>query len=269
MPHFSVSEALQKLNFSPEMLKVIQNRNDVWENFGKSNSHLLRAKLFKLFDSENMSQQARMAIFMLFSAIKNLKRVKEHLDNLPDEIKALKEIAEARVFMDKRLVQYTTQENMQKFAVVHLPTTMPGLDILLHAMMFEYDMSTLKEDIIGKMTFTQMNIDDDLQAENKYFQEQFWNNQVTTSNNPNQDAYRQNKGFNLKFYETSAADKYDFLNTDLTVFKPTSERDGMTQQDLERWYKKVKGVTEERVLTPPTTEAGTSSRSAGTMPTRR
>jgi ribosomal protein S15P/S13E len=251
MPMFTVDTALTKLNLSAEAAKAIQDKTDIWETFGKKNSNLLRAKLFKLFDAENMSKEARMMIFVLFAAIKNLKRVKEHLENLPDDITSLKEMAEARSFMDRRLVQYVTQENPTKFAVVHLPTTMPGLDLLLTAMMNDYDDDFPTEELIPKMTFTQMDINEDLQLANKNAQMEFWNETVTTSNNPNQDIYRQNKGFNLKFYNTAASDKYDFLNPDMTVFK--TPKTGMTEELLEEWYRKVKGVKTPVTRTPATT----------------
>jgi len=259
---FTVTQALATLNISKDVLNVIQNRDDVWDTFGKKNSHLLRAKLFKLFDSENMSQGARIMIFILFSAIKNVGRVKEHLDNLPDDIKALKELAEAKNFIDKRLVQYTTQENLQKFAVVHLPTTMPGLDILLMAIMYEYNESFLMEDIVGKQTFAQMDIDADLQKINEEYQKEFWNEVVTTSKNPNQDAYRQNKGFNQKFYDTSKNDQYEFLNADLSIYK--TPKGGMTEDELHKWYNKVKGGNNKKTVTPATSATSSST----TMPSR-
>ena len=255
MPFFSVNSALNTLRLRPELKTAIANKSDIWDTFGKKNSHLLRAKLYKLFDAENLSMDGRMMIHILFSAIKNLNRVKEHLDSLPEEITSLKEMAEARNFMDRRLVQYVTQENNQKFAVVHLPTTMPGLDLLLMAIMNDYDESFLMDEMVGKMTFTQMDIDEDLQSSNRAAQVEFWNETVTTSKNPNQDIYRQNKGFNQKYYDTASSDKYQFINEDFSVFRPANQRVGMTEEDLKKWYRAVKGENNPPVMTPPTTTA--------------
>lgn len=237
--NFSVTDAINRISLSKDMLKLIQNKDEVWGTFGKSNSHLLRAKLFKLFEKEKVSSNTILMVFILFAAIKNQKRVLDHIDNLPQEIASMPEISSAKAFINKRIVQYFSQENSEKFAAIHLPTTMPGLDITLTAVMYSKSEENFNM-LIGKQTFAQINIDSNLQALNKTAQMDFWNRIVTNSRNPEEGRKGKKMGFVEEYYNTSANDKYLLMDKNLKEVMPSNREIGYTMEDLKSWYNNLK-----------------------------
>jgi hypothetical protein len=233
----SVATLVKDLQLSNETVTLFQNRSDLWEQFGKTNSHLLRAKLFRLFNNAKLNGEQIVWIFTLFAVIKNLNRVKNHLDNLPPEIKSHQNMGVVKNFMDNNLVQYTNQETNDKFAVVHLPTTMPGLDILLTAMLYEKSEMNL-DMITGKQTFSQLNLSTEVQGINKVKQMDFWNNIVKKTKNINNK--EKDFKFHEEFYENSVSDKYNLFDHNLKEVAPTNPTVGYTMEEIKNWYDKVK-----------------------------
>jgi len=231
MSTLSVSDALSAMNISSSIMGLVTSQRDIWMTFGKKNSHLLRAQLFKMFEEAKMTQEGKFMIFYFFAMIKNHGRVLAAMDNLPQDFKSEKWFKEVQTFIKNKLVQYVSQERNGKFAVVHLPTTMPGLDILCFSMATDGDMKNIDE-IIKRQCFAQLDLDEDLQAENKAAQMNFWENEVTRSNNDNKSAFK--KGFQEDFYNTSAGDKYCLLN--LKMQERTIPPGGYSKSDLEQWY---------------------------------
>jgi hypothetical protein len=234
---YSISEHLKQVSVTPESLSLIEDGADIWDMFGKKNSHLLRAKLFKLFADKKVPGDSILMIFFFFAVIKNKTRVLNSFDELPDTMKANSSTIKAKEFIQDSLVQYTTQETAKKFAVVHLPTTSPGLDIMLTALICQE--TEIEAKIYSKQTFAQLNLNDELQAINKTQQTMFWNNTVKSSKNE----ARKNKGvtedlkFHEDYYNTSAADKYLLVDLNLKEVNPSAPEVGYTKADILAWYK--------------------------------
>ena len=150
------------------------------------------------------------------------------------------EISKAKTFINKRIVQYYSQENSEKFAAIHLPTTMPGLDITLTAIMYSKSEDNLKM-LINKQTFTQLHLDANLQTMNKAGQMEFWNRTVTDSKNPDEGRKGKKMGFVEEFYNTSAGDKYLLMDKNLKEVMPSNRDIGYTMEDLKKWYDNLKG----------------------------
>lgn len=231
MSNITVSDALEGLKISNDVMKVITSQRDIWMTFGKKNSHLLRAQLFKMFEDAKLTAEGRFMIFYFFAMIKNKNRVLDAMDNLTQQIKSEKWFKEVQTFIKTKLVQYVSEEKNGKFAVVHLPTTMPGLDILSFALASDGSLKVVDE-IIKRQCFAQLDLDDDLQAENKAGQIAFWDNIVRKSNNSNQSAFKQ--GFQEEFYNTSAGDKYCLLDQKLA--EVTVPPGGYSKSDVEKWF---------------------------------
>lgn len=242
----SVSQAIQELALSKANWNVLVDNEEVWATFGRKDSHMLRAKLFKIFREEKMSPDSIMFVFILFAAIKNQVRVLEHMDALPENIKGLSHFTTTKDFISKRLVQYVSQETFTKFAVVHLPTTMPGLDVLLTAKMFSKSDENL--DLLkGKQTFAQLYLSTEMQSINKAKQIDFWNNVVTASKNPNSDQKGKKLGFVEEYYNTSANDKYLMLDENLKEVQPSNQTLGYTEGDIKKWYDSLSWAVKKEV----------------------
>jgi len=236
MSQVTVAKALDKISISQALVTYIRDKKDIWPTFGKKNSHLLRAQLFRMYEAAGLSSEEIFMIHFFFAVIKNRDRVKQAMENMEQEDKAKKWYKKVYDFIDKKLVQYVSQEKNGKFAVVHLPTTMPGLDLLCTALTMEKDTEDLSE-IIGKQTFAQLDLDDDLQAKNKTAQIEFWNNTVKTTRNPDQSA--QKVGFVEDFYNTSAGDTYFLVTIDGKEVEPDNLGTGYTEQEIYTWFKTV------------------------------
>jgi len=244
---YSISEHLKSVSVTSETLNLIEGGAEIWDMFGKKNSHLLRAKLFKLFSEKKVPGDAILMIFFFFSVIKNKTRVLNSFDELPDSMKANPSTIKAKEFIQDTLVQYTTQETAKKFAVVHLPTTSPGLDIMLSALICQE--SELEAKIYSKQTFAQLNLNAELQAINKTHQTVFWNNVVKSSKNE----ARKSKGvsedlkFHEDYYNTSAADKYLLIDLDLKEVQPSAPEVGYTKDDILKWFQNLKKSKEAMI----------------------
>jgi hypothetical protein len=261
---FSVSSVLAKFEASDDSITNLTENIDIWSMFGKKDSHLLRAKLFKMFTDQKVSSDTIFVIYFLFSVIKNRKRVLDSFDDLPDNIKAMASISKAKEFITNHIVQYTQQETNKKFAAVHLPTTMPGMDIMMTALLTEEN--EIDNKIISKQTFTQIHINSELQTMNKNAQTIFWNEVVKSSKN---DARRTKQvdeelKFHESYYNTSAADKYLLVDLDFKEIQPSTAATGYSKADLIKWFKMVKD--QQKTKTQKKVVGGSSKVSTGKKP---
>jgi hypothetical protein len=235
----SVAEALERIEMSEEIIKAFSNRDDIWDSFGKTDSHMLRAKLFKMFRAANLDKSRILMVFILFSAMKNKNRVLQHVDNLPSEMKGASGMDDVKKFIENSLVQYVTQETSSKFAVVHLPTTMPGLDIMVNAMIYSESDANF-DMLLSKQTFSQIHLNDELQSYNKEKQKNFWNNTMGFSRNESNDLKGKKAEFKEEFYNTAAKDKYLLVDFNLKEVKPRDLQAGYAKEEVIEWYKKLK-----------------------------
>lgn len=239
---FSIAECLKEITVSADMTKILTEDASMWNMFGKKDSHLLRAKLFKLMAEKKLNTEAKFVVFFFFSVIKNRNRVMASFDELPDNIKSLPSVSQAKEFISTVIVQYTSQESSKKFAAVHLPTTMPGLDLMLTALLTNDHKDEIEKNIIAKQTFAQINVDATLQSTNKSHQQVFWNSVVQSSKNEariNKTVTEELK-FNESYYNTSASDKYLLVDLDMKEIAPQNATTGYTLEEIHKWVTLVK-----------------------------
>jgi hypothetical protein len=219
-----------------------------------------------LFEKEKMSPEAIFMTYFLHSVVKNCNRILRSMDTMSDEAKSSSWFNQVKNFLEKRLTQYVSQETNEKFASVHLPSTNPGLDCFCAALMEEYPKSKemLEESvtrIVGRLTFTQLNINASLQTENKTAVQNFWTNtvkypkvrQLRKSRNSTVDE----EGFQEMYYETSAADKYNLVDDDMEEMLPRSSA-GYTRAEVTAWFLEVQRVTDSDMRALSGSNPGTS-----------
>lgn len=233
MSVISVSKALEAISISDSIIKYVRDNRDVWTTFGKKNSHLLRAQLFRMYESATLQKEEIFMIHFFFSVIKNRDRVLNALNNMEQSEKSKSWYTKVHNFIDKKLVQYVSQEKNGKFAVVHLPTTMPGLDLLCTVMTMKGTNEEFDE-LVGKQTFAQLNLSEELQNENKEKQRTFWEKTISGSRNPDQNSYK--AGFVEEFYNNSAGDKYNLITLKGAEYEPDDIDEGFTREQVRRWF---------------------------------
>jgi hypothetical protein len=253
---FEVAKALLSLGVDDKTMRLLTEDPNQWNMFGKKDSHLLRAKLFKLFTEAKLGKEAIFMIFFFFSVIKNRNRVINSFDELSDEIKAIPSVTDAKKFIQEYLVQYTSQESSKKFAVVHLPTTMPGLDIMMSALILSDTDHDMESYIFSRQTFAQLNISPELQSINMTAQQVFWNNIVKSSKNEARanKTVTEDLKFNEDYYKTSAADKYLLVDINFKEVIPKNASLGYTKEELKTWFHKLKEDQEKKIKTKATPE---------------
>jgi len=239
---FSVTTALSKVAVNDSTLHALTKDTSQWEMFGKKNSHLLRAKLFRLYADAKLDSETIFVIHFLFAVIKNKGRVLSSLAELPDEVKSLPSVTKAKDFITESLVQYVSAEGNKMFAVVHLPTTMPGLDVLSAALICDQSNEALANNIITRQTFAQININAELQEKNKAAQRLFWDSIVKSSKNQARVDKRvtEELKFHEPYYNTAAADRYKLINLKMQEVAPKNESLGYSMEEVTTWFYTVK-----------------------------
>jgi len=253
MDLFSVSKALADISASDTTITLLTQDNSIWDMFGKKNSHLLRIKLFKLMDDYKLDSESKFMVFFFFAAIKNKNRILSSFDDLSDQIKSVPSVTKAKEFINDVMVQYTSQETTKKFAAVHLPTTMPGLDIMLSALMIDHSIQALENKIYTKQTFTQIHVDNTLQTINMAAQRMFWDTTVKTSRNQARasKSVTEDLKFNEQYYMTSADDKYKLMTIDMKELEPANIGTGYTKVEVEKWFNDLKTAQASMIKKKP------------------
>lgn len=207
-----VMEALSKLSFTDDLKMYIVEREATWANFGKMTSHLYRQKLMELMDASNMTNEAKFMVFFFFSVIKNQARVLRELNNMPAETKNQPWYKPVKEFITSKVTQYVTQTvGNTKFPAVNIPSCNPGLDILVFCLITNPADLTI-ENVRNRTTFSQLDLDKDMQAEAKTGYANYWNNIVQGTKN---ETKTEEPKMREEYYNTSAQDKYKLIDHNL------------------------------------------------------
>lgn len=202
-----VKDSLSVITVTPQLVSYLKDKREQWKTFGRMNSHLYRKQLFDRMDALKLSGEARMLVFAMASVIKSQPRIIQAMTDMPESEQFTSPGVWFAVlnFYKTETVQYVTGAKKQKkFPVVNLPTTLPGLDILLFCLITEDAERTL-ENLIIRPTFTQIHLRADAQTRAKEGYTKYWSQIVKgTRNEDKTEAPKMNE----VFYETSAADKY-------------------------------------------------------------
>jgi len=230
-----VKAALNKMFLSEELKTYIATNKATWANFGKMTSHLYREKLMKMYDANNLSNESRLMVSFFFSVIKNQPRVLKALNSLPAEVQNQAWFNGTRDFIATHVTQYVTQTvGNTKFPAVNIPSCNPGLDILVFCLITNPEDKTI-EILKNRTTFSQLDLDDEMQSQAKIGYANYWDNIVQGTKNTStteEPKMREN------YYNTTAGDKYKLIDINMKEIKVP--RGGYTRKDIEDYMLSTK-----------------------------
>lgn len=239
-----LTKTMKLMRMSKEVEDFIVERREEWPVFGKKNSHLYREQLMESMESAGLGREAKLMVYFFFSVIKNQPRVLKAMDRMPEEVKLLTWFSQVRDFIGTKVVQYVTQaERTRKFPAVNIPSTNPGLDILLWCIATK-DSDRTVENLKIRTTFCQLKLNDDMQAVAKEGYTEYWNVIVRGSNNP--DAASMNlpvPQMREEYYRNPASDEYPLLKKDLTVLDAMTNQTGYTRREITSYLRSFDAST--------------------------
>lgn len=188
-----------------DALKTVQPEDFV--NFGQRTSHTYRRDFMK--KTEKLSNDARIGIIFLFTAVKNKNRVLSESKNLSPVIYPW--LKEAVTFISTSMVQYVTELERQPnaFAGVHVPHILPTVTTICW---ITQNSTMTAAHYIENLWACQMKLPKELKMLQYEWEKNFWDNTVTTTRNKDIQSFQ--KGFQEQFWNTKAADAYPFITYD-------------------------------------------------------
>jgi hypothetical protein len=202
-----VMNTLSDLTLSTGMVDYLKSKREMWTTFGKMNSHLYRKQLMEKMALKGLSPEAKMMIWAMSSVIKSQPRIIQAMEDTPepDRFAAPGVWFAVKDFFQTECTQYVSAaKKNKKFPVVNIPTTMPGLDILMFCLTTVDEERTMDKLKI-RPTFSQLLLQAEAQTIAKEGYQEFWTKIVRGSRNEDKvdkPAMRE------EFYENSAADSY-------------------------------------------------------------
>jgi hypothetical protein len=237
---FEVAEALSMLSMSIELKNYIESKTAEWTNFGKMNSHIYRAMLMRMMAESGLTQEAKFMVFFFFSVIKNQPRILKAMDQMTAEEKAKPWFSATRDFIATKITQYVSAMNKtKKFPAVNIPGCNPGLDILNWCLITPKNDRTV-EVLKDRTTFCQLNLNDEMQTLAKVGYENYWNNIVKGTKNPDKESQTlEEPKMREEYYLNPASDKYNLIGVDLKEIPPMTNQSGYTRDELVRYMASI------------------------------
>jgi hypothetical protein len=210
--------------FDSALIAALDPRD--YMDFGVMDSRVYAEKLLRLFDDNNVSQEARTMVVVLATAVKNRKRI----------IKAMTKFSTAlwyndvRSFFMSNTCQYTYEEEDTTFSVVHIPSSVP---FLAARCWLQMTMNPTVQDFLENLWAAQIYLNDDLMGRQKIWERGFWTHTVMKGG---RDFER--GAFNEDYWGTKAADRYFLLDNDLTAWGPAVVKNftrGYSEEEIEDW----------------------------------
>jgi len=229
---FSVKSALEKMELTEAFKTFVTGNRELWSTFGKMDSHLYREKLMKLMNTAGLSAEQKLIVYFFFAVVKKKSRVIEGMNSLPDAQKNATWFSPVMTFVAGTMTDYNSQaKNPDKFPGTHVPTTNPGLDLLMWRLMTD-PKDRNKENFFRRTTSTQLHLDTEMQAMAKSGYKFYWDSVVTgTKNSMSVEAPQHREAY----YDTSAGDKYFLLTDTMKEIKPKSMEMGYTEKEISDW----------------------------------
>lgn len=243
----SMPRALEQLSANQALIGYMRDNRETWANFGKKNSHMYRTELFTSMSTSNLSGEAKIMVLFFFSVIKNRDRVLKAMDLLDTDMKKADWFQPVRGFIESKVVQYVTQAEKQgRFPAVNIPTCMPGFDILVWCLMVPDEDRTI-ENLKNRTTFSQLALNQTLQAKAKEGYANYWNNIVVGTRNPEK---KEEPKMREQYYKNSENDKYRLIQLDksnkMVEIEPNDVGVGYTEKELENYLKSFNTSTTGR-----------------------
>jgi hypothetical protein len=228
-----LEEIMKTLSFTEELSTFIVSRIEDWPNFGKKNSHLYRKQLYEMMQASGMTGEAKLAVHFFMAVIKNSRRAVKAMDMMSDELKQKSWFSGTRDFLATKCAQYVTvAEREKKFPAVNIPGTNPGLDIMFWCMITKDKDRTL-DNLKERVTFCQIALNDEMQGIAKQGYQNYWDNVVKGTKNPDiQNTRIEEPRMREEYYANPASDRYPLLNLELKVVPITTGESGYNRKDI-------------------------------------
>lgn len=235
-----VKFTLAELTVSAPLVSYLVNKREMWATFGKMNSHLYRKRLMDKMKVKKLSPESMLLVWAMASIIKSQPRIIQAMDDTPEPERFTSQGVwfAVRDFFQTECTQYVSAANKtKKFPVVNIPTTMPGLDILLFCLTTENSERTM-ESLKIRPTFSQIFLQADVQTIAKEGYTIFWTSIVKGTRNEDKvdkPAMRE------EFYKNSESDKYTLLALDpkskIIDYPPSNIQRGYSLAEIESYLR--------------------------------
>lgn len=236
MEEGEVIKSLEVMTLSKNLMDFIEVNKNLWNTFGKMNSHLYRKILMESMEASKLTSEEKIMVFFFASVIKSQPRILKAMDNMPAELKGSNWFYGVKNFFDTKTTQYVSAANRnKKFPVVNIPNCNPGLDILFYCLMTKKEDRSI-ETLKLRPTFSQINLETSVQTRAKEGYEMYWNNIVKGSKNEDKLEKPQMRE---EYYQNPASDKYPLLTRDLKIYSVTNNNVGYTMAEVETYLASV------------------------------
>lgn len=229
---YSVAAALKAMELTDAFAKFVVDNRTLWSTFGMMDSTLYRKKLMRLMNAAKLTPEQRLVVHFLFAVVKKKSRVLDGLAGLSDAAKSMTWFEPVRTFIAGTIVDYNANaKSPDKFPGTHVPTTNPGLDLLMWRLMTSKENRNLDE-FFMRTTTVQLFLNKEAQEKAKSGYKLYWDETVKSSKNPvktEEAMYRE------EYYNTSASDTYLLVNEKLEEVKPADKINGYTLEEITAW----------------------------------
>jgi len=237
--NFDMAAIVSKMTPSKDLKKFLDANRGAFVDFGKKNSHILRAKLEKIMEKEELPKDSQFMLHFFAALMKRKNRMIMGLDKMSDEIKDLDWYEPLYNFVTDNCVDFPDEEDSDSFALIHLPATNPPLILLCWVLASKREDVTY-ENFLSQQVSAQINLSEEVQAEQKEVMRKFWEETVTrTSRAKFQKEFekKRNSGnaFDEQIYKNQENDKYLLLNKTFRTVRPTDMTEGYTKHEILTW----------------------------------
>jgi len=233
-----VENCLPLVKMSNELVVEQIKHADTFDNFGVTNSHDKRHKLFSLMSAKSLTADAMSMVFSYATYVKSRRRIIREMEKPNAKFKDMAWFPTVLAFYKESTVELVKDETDSKFPVVNIPTCLPGASI--RAMFLTTKRSVKDADgvffteLTRNTAFSQLALSSTLQEKAKDGARYYWDKMVKV------DSKAQIKGFQEGFYENSVGDSYYLILADGKEFKPKDAATGYTMEDLELYEKELR-----------------------------
>ena len=224
MATFNITDAEVATLIARFDLTQIDNiQADDYENFGLMNSKIYREKFLRIATAAGLSQSEATHVIILFTAIKNKKRVLENISKFARSAWYNK----VNNFIKTRMVQYTYEAGNDTYAAVHVPSAFP---FIAARVWLNICKNPTIDSFLENLWSSQIHLDQQLIARAEVWETNFWTQTVKKGGTNFESG-----GFNKNYFDTKAADTYPLLLKDGTI-SPAANATGYTEAEINTWF---------------------------------
>jgi hypothetical protein len=185
-------------------------------NVGAKTSETLRAEFYRQCEANHLEGRVIPAIYLQATLCKNRTRLQNHWPQFNDNIRNDADMLAAHNYIEQHMCDTTRQETRQRFALIHLPATNPGLCAMFWRDVRPVANRSLAE-FLATPYATQLRLDNTMLGYNLRRLANFWHTNIRRTNNAqNQLLFDQQmatgSSFNQRIWNTQARDRYCLID---------------------------------------------------------